>query len=111
MLTDQRNLVNAEENIPGDPGFELGQCLPAPAVRQAWRRVIRVKMADRKTNNVPNSSANLLLNAAPEFNFNLPFIPVSQATGPAVLSGGKTIANAITLLVGRVLTNRYILAT
>ncbi|XP_024280179.1 SEC23-interacting protein isoform X1 [Oncorhynchus tshawytscha] len=44
-------------------------------------------MADRKTNTVPNSSANLLFSAAPEFNFNLPFIPVSQASGPAVLSG------------------------
>lgn len=43
-------------------------------------------MAERKTN-VPNSSANLLFSTAPEFNFNLPFIPVSQATGPAVLSG------------------------
>ncbi|XP_029926107.1 SEC23-interacting protein isoform X2 [Myripristis murdjan] len=47
-------------------------------------------MADRKNNNVPNSSANLLFSAAPEFNFNLPFIPVSQATGPAVLSGDST---------------------
>lgn len=46
-------------------------------------------MADRKNNNVPNTSANLLFSAAPEFNFNLPFMPVSQATGPAVLSGGK----------------------
>lgn len=45
-------------------------------------------MADRK-NNVPNTGSNLLFSAAPEFNFNLPFIPVSQATGPAVLSGGK----------------------
>ncbi|XP_018536501.1 SEC23-interacting protein [Lates calcarifer] len=44
-------------------------------------------MADRKNNNVPNTGANLLFSAAPEFNFNLPFIPVSQATGPAVLSG------------------------
>ncbi|XP_056466181.1 SEC23-interacting protein isoform X1 [Gadus chalcogrammus] len=44
-------------------------------------------MADRKNNNVSNSSANLLFSAAPEFNFSLPFIPVSQATGPAVLSG------------------------
>ncbi|XP_042289419.1 SEC23-interacting protein isoform X1 [Thunnus maccoyii] len=44
-------------------------------------------MADRKNNNVPNTSANLLFSAAPEFNFNLPFMPVSQATGPAVLSG------------------------
>ncbi|KAE8280365.1 SEC23-interacting protein p125 [Larimichthys crocea] len=44
-------------------------------------------MADRKNNNVPNSSANLLFSGAPEFNFNLPFMPVSQATGPAVLSG------------------------
>uniref|UniRef100_A0A3Q2VGL4 SEC23 interacting protein n=1 Tax=Haplochromis burtoni TaxID=8153 RepID=A0A3Q2VGL4_HAPBU len=44
-------------------------------------------MADRKNNNAPNTSANLLFSAAPEFNFNLPFMPVSQATGPAVLSG------------------------
>ncbi|KAM3605569.1 uncharacterized protein V6R79_001003 [Siganus canaliculatus] len=44
-------------------------------------------MADRKNNNVPSSSANLLFSGAPEFNFNLPFMPVSQATGPAVLSG------------------------
>ncbi|XP_070696776.1 SEC23-interacting protein [Pempheris klunzingeri] len=44
-------------------------------------------MADRKNNNVPNTSANLLFSAAPEFNFNLPFMPVSQASGPAVLSG------------------------
>nr|XP_046209534.1 SEC23-interacting protein-like isoform X3 [Oncorhynchus gorbuscha] len=48
-------------------------------------------MADRKTNNVPNSSANLLFSAAPEFNFNLPVIPVSQASGPAVLSGDDTV--------------------
>ncbi|KAM9560942.1 SEC23-interacting protein-like isoform 1-T1 [Salvelinus alpinus] len=47
-------------------------------------------MADRKTNNVPNSSANLLFSAAPEFNFNLPVIPVSQASGTAVLSGDDT---------------------
>ncbi|XP_038847641.1 SEC23-interacting protein-like isoform X2 [Salvelinus namaycush] len=47
-------------------------------------------MADRKTNNVPKSSANLLFSAAPEFNFNLPVIPVSQASGPAVLSGDDT---------------------
>uniref|UniRef100_A0A672LB05 Uncharacterized protein n=1 Tax=Sinocyclocheilus grahami TaxID=75366 RepID=A0A672LB05_SINGR len=46
-----------------------------------------MKMADRKANNIPSSSANLLFSAAPEFNFSLPFIPVSQATGPAVLSG------------------------
>ncbi|KAG7511581.1 SEC23-interacting protein isoform X2 [Solea senegalensis] len=45
-------------------------------------------MADRKNNNnVANPGANLLFSAAPEFNFNLPFMPVSQATGPAVLSG------------------------
>ncbi|MCI4376328.1 hypothetical protein PGIGA_G00187260 [Pangasianodon gigas] len=43
-------------------------------------------MAERKSN-VPSSSANLLFSTAPEFNFNLPFIPVSQATDPAVLSG------------------------
>ncbi|KAM8739268.1 SEC23-interacting protein [Acanthopagrus schlegelii] len=44
-------------------------------------------MADRKNNNAPNTGANLLFSGAPEFNFNLPFMPVSQATGPAVLSG------------------------
>ncbi|XP_062286108.1 SEC23-interacting protein [Scomber scombrus] len=44
-------------------------------------------MAERKNNNVPNSSANLLFSAAPEFNFNVPFMPVSRASGPAVLSG------------------------
>uniref|UniRef100_A0A673ASR8 SEC23 interacting protein n=1 Tax=Sphaeramia orbicularis TaxID=375764 RepID=A0A673ASR8_9TELE len=44
-------------------------------------------MADRKNNNVPNTSSNLLFSAAPEFNFSLPFMPVSQATGPALLSG------------------------
>ncbi|XP_054655230.1 SEC23-interacting protein isoform X1 [Dunckerocampus dactyliophorus] len=44
-------------------------------------------MADRKNNNVPNTSANLLFSAAPEFTFNLPFMPVSQASGSAVLSG------------------------
>lgn len=47
------------------------------------------KMADRKNNNGPNTGANLLFSATPEFNFNLPFMPVSQATGPAVLSGGE----------------------
>ncbi|XP_008299243.1 SEC23-interacting protein isoform X2 [Stegastes partitus] len=47
-------------------------------------------MADRKNNNAPNTSSNLLFSAAPEFNFNLPFMPVSQATGPAVLSGDST---------------------
>ncbi|TRZ04002.1 hypothetical protein DNTS_001157 [Danionella cerebrum] len=44
-------------------------------------------MAERKANNIPSSSSNLLFSGAPEFNFSLPFIPVSQATGPAVLSG------------------------
>ncbi|XP_019947867.2 SEC23-interacting protein isoform X1 [Paralichthys olivaceus] len=44
-------------------------------------------MADRKNNNASNPGANLLFSAAPEFNFNLPFMPVSQASGPAVLSG------------------------
>ncbi|XP_066536028.1 SEC23-interacting protein isoform X2 [Hoplias malabaricus] len=43
-------------------------------------------MAERKST-ATSSSANLLFSTAPEFNFNLPFIPVSQATGPAVLSG------------------------
>ncbi|XP_016892900.1 SEC23-interacting protein isoform X2 [Cynoglossus semilaevis] len=47
-------------------------------------------MADRKNNNVPTTGANLLFSAAPEFNFNLPFMPVSQASGPAVLSGDST---------------------
>uniref|UniRef100_A0AAR2J952 DDHD domain-containing protein n=1 Tax=Pygocentrus nattereri TaxID=42514 RepID=A0AAR2J952_PYGNA len=46
-------------------------------------------MAERKTT-VPSTNANLLFSTAPEFHFNLPFIPVSQATGPAVLSGGET---------------------
>ncbi|XP_077352546.1 SEC23-interacting protein isoform X1 [Festucalex cinctus] len=46
-------------------------------------------MADRKNNNVPNPGANLLFSGAPEFNFNLPFMPVSQASGPAVLSGAE----------------------
>ncbi|CAJ1066588.1 SEC23-interacting protein isoform X1 [Xyrichtys novacula] len=44
-------------------------------------------MAERRNNNVPNSSANLLFSDAPEFNFNLPFLPVSQAAGPGVFSG------------------------
>uniref|UniRef100_A0A669CEW1 SEC23 interacting protein n=1 Tax=Oreochromis niloticus TaxID=8128 RepID=A0A669CEW1_ORENI len=47
-------------------------------------------MADRKNNNAPNTSANLLFSAAPEFNFNLPFMPVSQATAnwvPVSLTG------------------------
>uniref|UniRef100_UPI0037E8EFDC SEC23-interacting protein n=1 Tax=Semicossyphus pulcher TaxID=241346 RepID=UPI0037E8EFDC len=44
-------------------------------------------MADRKNNNAPNTSANLLFSDAPQFNFNLPFLPVSQATGPAVFAG------------------------
>ncbi|KAL7889884.1 hypothetical protein AOLI_G00021420 [Acnodon oligacanthus] len=43
-------------------------------------------MAERKIT-VPSTNANLLFSTAPEFHFNLPFIPVSQATGPAVLSG------------------------
>lgn len=47
-------------------------------------------MADRKSNNnVPSTSANLLFSGAPEFNFNLPFMPVSRAAGPAGLSGGE----------------------
>ncbi|KAF7710373.1 SEC23-interacting protein [Silurus meridionalis] len=44
-------------------------------------------MAERKSGVPSTSSANLLFSAAPEFQFNLPFIPVSQATDPAVLSG------------------------
>ncbi|XP_048864992.1 SEC23-interacting protein [Brienomyrus brachyistius] len=38
-------------------------------------------MAEKKT----NSSTNLLFSTAPEFSLNVPFIPVSQAAGPAVL--------------------------
>lgn len=46
-------------------------------------------MADRRNNNAQNSSANLLFSDAPEFNFNLPFLPVSQTTGPVGFSGGE----------------------
>uniref|UniRef100_A0A8C4E8B8 SEC23 interacting protein n=1 Tax=Dicentrarchus labrax TaxID=13489 RepID=A0A8C4E8B8_DICLA len=54
------------------------------------------KMADRKNNNnVSNTGANLLFSGAPEFNFNLPFMPVSQATGPAVLSGVLLCFNSL----------------
>ncbi|XP_036402984.1 LOW QUALITY PROTEIN: SEC23-interacting protein [Megalops cyprinoides] len=42
-------------------------------------------MAERKTNS--SSNTNLLFSTTPQFNFNLPFIPVSQASSPAVLSG------------------------
>ncbi|MBN3324358.1 S23IP protein, partial [Atractosteus spatula] len=42
-------------------------------------------MAEKKQNS--SSSTNLLFSTAPEFNFSVPFIPVSQATAPAVLSG------------------------
>ncbi|KAJ8248415.1 hypothetical protein GJAV_G00241790 [Gymnothorax javanicus] len=42
-------------------------------------------MAEKKFNTI--SSTNLLFSEAPQLNFNLPFIPVSQACGPAVLSG------------------------
>lgn len=56
-------------------------------------------MADRKANNIPSSSANLLFSGAPEFNFSLPFLPVSQATGPAVLSGGELIKSSSELLL------------
>ncbi|XP_023677340.1 SEC23-interacting protein [Paramormyrops kingsleyae] len=38
-------------------------------------------MAEKKA----NSSTNLLFSTAPEFSLNVPFIPVSQAAGPAVL--------------------------
>ncbi|XP_074531450.1 SEC23-interacting protein [Halichoeres trimaculatus] len=44
-------------------------------------------MADRRNNNAQNSSANLLFSDTPEFNFNLPFLPVSQTTVPAGFSG------------------------
>jgi len=54
-------------------------------------------MAERKAN-IPSSSANLLFSGAPEFNFSLPFLPVSQATGPAVLSGGELIKSSNELL-------------
>lgn len=72
-----------------EPGSVVKKkALPVPTGGQATCN-IWLKMADRKANNIPSSSANLLFSAAPEFNFSLPFIPVSQATGPAVLSGGE----------------------
>ncbi|KAL4640935.1 SEC23-interacting protein [Arapaima gigas] len=40
-------------------------------------------MAEKKS----GPGTNLLFSTAPEFSLTLPFIPVSQATGPAVLSG------------------------
>ncbi|KAK7901698.1 hypothetical protein WMY93_018467 [Mugilogobius chulae] len=39
----------------------------------------------------PDSGSNLLFNAAPEFNFNLPFLPVSQASGPALMTGDDSV--------------------
>lgn len=47
-------------------------------------------MADR-VKKYPDSSANLLFSAAPEFNFNLPFLPVSQASGPALMTGDDSV--------------------
>ncbi|KAJ0004977.1 hypothetical protein NQD34_011191 [Periophthalmus magnuspinnatus] len=47
-------------------------------------------MADRIKKH-PDSSANLLFSAAPEFNFNLPFLPVSQAGGPALMTGDDSV--------------------
>ncbi|XP_061083794.1 SEC23-interacting protein isoform X1 [Conger conger] len=46
-------------------------------------------MAEKKNNT--SSSTNLLFTTAPQLNFNLPFIPVSQACGPAVLSGDDSV--------------------
>ncbi|CAL1578387.1 unnamed protein product [Knipowitschia caucasica] len=43
-------------------------------------------MADR-TKKYPDSGANLLFSAAPEFNFNLPFLP----TGPALMTGDDSV--------------------
>lgn len=47
-------------------------------------------MADR-IKKIPDSSANLLFSDAPEFNFNLPFLPVSQASGPALMTGDDSV--------------------
>ncbi|KAJ0067250.1 hypothetical protein NL108_015123 [Boleophthalmus pectinirostris] len=47
-------------------------------------------MADR-IKKYPENSANLLFSAAPEFNFNLPFLPVSQAGGPALMTGDDSV--------------------
>lgn len=47
-------------------------------------------MADR-IKKYPDSGANLLFSAAPEFNFNLPFLPVSQASGPALMTGDDSV--------------------
>ncbi|XP_066549114.1 SEC23-interacting protein [Amia ocellicauda] len=46
-------------------------------------------MAEKKQHG--SSNTNLLFSTAPEFNFSLPFIPVSQAAGPAVLSGDDSV--------------------
>ncbi|XP_034781814.2 SEC23-interacting protein [Acipenser ruthenus] len=46
-------------------------------------------MAEKKLTN--SSSTNLLFSTNSEFNFNVPFIPVSQAAGPAVLSGDDSV--------------------
>ncbi|MBN3282547.1 S23IP protein, partial [Polyodon spathula] len=46
-------------------------------------------MAEKKPSN--SSSTNLLFSTNSEFNFNMPFIPVSQAAGPAVLSGDDSV--------------------
>lgn len=88
VLQGSVNFVSVEKNtktstLPADP------VAPAEVLRVLATCNSEGKMADRKNNNVPDSSANLLFSAGPEFNFNLPFMPVSQATGPAVLSGGE----------------------
>ncbi|GLD56097.1 SEC23-interacting protein [Lates japonicus] len=49
-------------------------------------------MADRKNNNVPNTGANLLAPLGVQLQHT--FMPVGQATGPAVLSGRLTVFNA-----------------
>lgn len=47
-------------------------------------------MADR-IKKYPDSGANLLFSTAPEFNFTLPFLPVSQAGGPALMTGDDSV--------------------
>lgn len=47
-------------------------------------------MADR-IKKYPETSSNLLFSGAPEFNFNLPFLPVSQAGGPALMTADDTV--------------------
>ncbi|XP_039599588.1 SEC23-interacting protein isoform X1 [Polypterus senegalus] len=47
-------------------------------------------MAEKKPP-LQSSSTNLLFSSTSDFSFNVPFIPVSQAAGPAVLSGEDSV--------------------